>query len=52
MNLLTCTSLAATAFFKPWRAMLCNNLEIMIGTALIVVMTVGSNFVEDRWRSP
>ncbi|CAJ1351250.1 unnamed protein product [Effrenium voratum] len=47
MNLLTCTSLAATAFFKPWRAMLCNSLEIMIGTALIVVMTVGSNFVED-----
>ncbi|CAJ1362422.1 unnamed protein product [Effrenium voratum] len=48
MNLLLYASLCGTAFSKPWRAMLCNFLDMMLIVGMLVILDMGSLFVEDN----
>ena len=45
LNLLLYVSLVVTAFSKPWRAMACNYLDIVLVTGMLVILDMGSLFV-------
>jgi len=45
LNLLLYGSLIMTAFSKPWRAMACNYLDIVLMTGMLVILDMGSLFV-------
>ena len=47
MNLILYASLAMTAYSKPWRAHICNFLDMMLVTGMLVVLDMGSLFVTD-----
>ena len=48
MNLILYGSLAMVSFSKPWRAMVCNFLDMMLITGMLVILDMGSLFVEDH----
>ena len=46
MNLVLYASLIIVAFAKPWRSMLCNVLDIFLVAGLLVILGMGSLFVQ------
>lgn len=48
MNLILYGSLVMVAYSKPWRAMVCNFLDMMLVTGMLVILDMGSLFVEDN----
>ncbi|CAE7337327.1 RPS6 [Symbiodinium natans] len=47
MNLLLYASLVLVAFGKPWRAMVCNFLDLFLVTGMLVILGMGSLFVTE-----
>ncbi|CAK9101557.1 40S ribosomal protein S6 [Durusdinium trenchii] len=48
MNLILYGSLAMTAYSKPWRANVCNFLDMMLVTGMLVILDMGSLFIQDN----
>lgn len=48
MNILLYGSVVVTAFSKPWRVMACNFLDLLLVTGMLVILDMGSLFVQQE----
>lgn len=52
MNLLLSCKVALTALSKPWKMKVINLLEVFLGVSLIIIVTLGTLFIEEVDEGP